>query len=70
MWDPELKSPPIIIGIFSFFSDDIISDRIDFIYYKGANIKAKHSKIVMDDPIDGFFNSDHRAILTKFDIKK
>ena len=57
-------------GTWGFLSDDIISDRIDFIYYKGENIKAKYSKIVKDDPVDGFFNSDHRAILTKFDIKK
>lgn len=57
-------------GTWGFLSDDIISDRIDFIYYKGKNIKAKYSKIVMDDPVDGFFNSDHRAIITEFDIKK
>jgi exonuclease III len=57
-------------GTWGFLSDDIISDRIDFIYYKGKNLKATYSKIVMYDPVGGFFNSDHRAILTKFDIKK
>jgi exonuclease III len=57
-------------GTWGFLSEDIISDRIDFIYYKGKGIKAKDSKIVMDDPEGGFFNSDHRAILTKFDIKR
>ena len=47
----------------------VMSDRIDFIYYKANNVTTKDSKIVMDDPIGGFFNSDHRAILTTFYIK-
>jgi exonuclease III len=47
----------------------VMSDRIDFIYYNANNITTKDSKIVMDDPIGGFFNSDHRAILTTFHIK-
>ena len=49
---------------------DIISDRIDFIYYKGHNLKPVSSKIVMEDPEGGFFNSDHRAVLTKFELSK
>ncbi len=49
--------------------ENIISDRIDFIYYKGQNLKTKRSKIVQDDPPDGFFNSDHRAILSEFELK-
>lgn len=56
-------------GTWGFLSDEIISDRIDFIYFKGDNIKIKYSKIVQDDPVDGFFNSDHRAILSKFDLE-
>ena len=48
---------------------DIISDRIDFVYYKGHNLKTLSSKIVMEDPEGGFFNSDHRAVLTKFELK-
>ena len=56
-------------GTWGFLSDDIISDRIDFIYYKGGNIKATNSKIVQDDPPGGFFNSDHRAILSIFNLK-
>ena len=48
---------------------DIISDRIDFIYYKGQSLKTLSSKIVMEDPEGGFFNSDHRAVLTKFELK-
>ena len=68
----EVNPDPVktLDGTWGFLADDIISDRIDFIYYKGKNIKAKYSKIVKDDPVDGFFNSDHRAILTKFDINK
>ena len=48
---------------------DIISDRIDFVYYKGQNLKTRSSKIVMEDPEGGFFNSDHRAVLTRFEFK-
>lgn len=51
-------------GTWGFLFDGIISDRIDFIYYKGDNIKTTFSKIVQDDPPGGFFNSDHRAILS------
>ena len=56
-------------GTWGFLSDGIISDRIDFIYYKGTKLHTKYSKIVMDDPPGGFFNSDHRAILSIFEIK-
>ena len=57
-------------GTWGFLNDRIISDRIDFIYYKGDELKGKSSKIVMDDPPGGFFNSDHRAILTVFNYEK
>ncbi|RLD51351.1 MAG: hypothetical protein DRI97_15810 [Bacteroidetes bacterium] len=60
--DPKLTMD----GTWGFLSDDIISDRIDFIYYKGSKLSTSHSKIVMDDPLGGFFNSDHRAILSIF----
>jgi exonuclease III len=63
--DPTLT----LDGTWGFLSDDIISDRIDFIYYKGTNIKVTNSKIVQDDPPGGFFNSDHRAILSIFNLK-
>ena len=56
-------------GTWGFLSDSIISDRIDFIYYKGAKVKTKYSKIVQDDPPDGFFNSDHRAILSVLELE-
>jgi len=55
-------------GTWGFLNDAIISDRIDFIYYKGGRIKARNSNIVMDNPNGGFFNSDHRGILTEFEI--
>ncbi len=53
-------------GTWGFLSEEIISDRIDFIYYKGSKLNTSYSKIVMDDPHGGFFNSDHRAILSIF----
>lgn len=53
-------------GTWGFLYDDIISDRIDFIYYRGRGVQAIESKIVMDDPKGGFFNSDHRAIISQF----
>ena len=56
-------------GTWGFLSPgEIISDRIDFVYCKGKGIKTKSSKIVLSDPPDGFFNSDHRAILSIFDL--
>ncbi len=53
-----------------FLSDDVISDRIDYIYYRGDNIKSNASKIVLEDPLGGFFNSDHRAVLTQFYLRE
>jgi exonuclease III len=46
----------------------VLSDRIDYLYFKGEGISPIKSKIVMDDPEGGFFNSDHRAILTEFKL--
>ncbi|MEX0316167.1 MAG: endonuclease/exonuclease/phosphatase family protein [Allomuricauda sp.] len=57
-------------GTWGYLSDDVISDRIDYIYYRGKNIEVKGSKIVMEDPLGGFFNSDHRAVLTQFYLKE
>jgi len=53
-------------GTWGFLSDDIITDRIDFIYFKGRNIKTIDSKIIGEDPQGGFFNSDHKAIFSTF----
>lgn len=64
--DPSLT----LEGTWGYLNDDIISDRIDYIYYRGDNIRSKDSKIVMDDPAGGFFNSDHRAVLSLFEINK
>ena len=66
--NPDLSST--LQGTWGYLNEDIISDRIDYIYYKGEGIKAIASGIVMDNPTGGFFNSDHRAILTYFEIKK
>jgi endonuclease/exonuclease/phosphatase (EEP) superfamily protein YafD len=62
--DPALNQE----GTWGFLSDDIISDRIDYIYYRGDKIRTLNSEIVLDDPEGGFFNSDHRAILSLFAI--
>ena len=56
-------------GTWGFLSDEIISDRIDYIYCKGNVLEVIDSKIIMDDPPGGFFNSDHRAILTEFRLQ-
>jgi exonuclease III len=56
-------------GTWGFLNKEIISDRIDFIYHKGTIFKTKSSKIVKEDPIDGFFNSDHRAILSVLEFE-
>ncbi|WP_300601378.1 endonuclease/exonuclease/phosphatase family protein [Niabella sp.] len=41
--------------------------RIDFLYYKGRNIKAVASKIIKTAPeIDDVWPSDHAAVLTTF----
>ena len=46
--DPSLT----LEGTWGYLSQrDIISDRIDFVYYKGNNLKNLTSKIVMEDPI-------------------
>ena len=57
-------------GTWGFLFEGMISDRIDYIYYKGNRIWTKSSKIVMDNPPGGIFNSDHRAILTLFRLGK
>jgi len=68
----EAKPDPTktLEGTWGFLSEEIISDRIDYIYYKGDGLKTTHSKIVMDDPEGGFFNSDHRAIHSVFELEK
>jgi len=63
--DPTLS----LDGTWGFLSDDIISDRIDFIYYRGNKLLTQSSIIVMNDPSNGFFNSDHRAILSTFGLE-
>lgn len=56
-------------GTWGYFTDGYLSDRIDYIFFRGKGIKAKKSDIIMDDPEGGFFNSDHRAILTEFELE-
>jgi len=55
-------------GTWGWQNDDIISDRIDYVYYRSDKLRTVASQIVMDDPVGGFFNSDHRAILSTIRI--
>lgn len=66
----EAKPDPTtsLEGTWGWQNEDIISDRIDYIYYRGQGLRTITSKIVMDDPLGGFFNSDHRAILSTIRI--
>ena len=67
----EVNPDPVLTldGTWGFLSDEIISDRIDFIYFKGNGLNAIASEIIKEDPPNGFFNSDHRAIMTVFGIR-
>lgn len=66
----EVHPDPVntLQGTWGYFGDDIISDRIDYIYHRGEGFTTTASKIVMDDPEGGFFNSDHRAIKSEFSL--
>ena len=68
----EINTDPLktLDGTWGFLNDDIISDRIDFIYYKSEYLKTKSSRIIHENPPNGFFNSDHRAILSIFELNK
>jgi len=56
-------------GTFAVIYGQLQVSRIDFLYYKGKNIKAVSSKIVKTAPeIDDVWASDHAAVLTVFDI--
>ena len=37
--------------------------------YPRIVFRKKGDEIVMENPEGGFFNSDHRAVLTKFELK-
>jgi exonuclease III len=61
-----LEHPGVTWGGFLF--DNVISDRIDYIYYKGSNIEANSSTVISENRLSGFFNSDHRAVVSIFKI--
>lgn len=67
----EANTDPLktLDGTWGFLDDEIISDRIDFIYFKGKNLKTQSSRIIQEDPPGGFFNSDHRAILSVIKLR-
>ncbi|WP_455639909.1 BNR-repeat neuraminidase N-terminal domain-containing protein [Parabacteroides sp.] len=56
-------------GTFAVIYGHLQVCRIDFLYYKGKNIKAVSSKIVKTAPeIDDVWASDHAAVMTIFEI--
>jgi len=57
-------------GTFAAIYGHMQTLRIDFIYYKGLNIKPLFSKIVRTAPeIDDVWPSDHAAVFTVFEVK-
>lgn len=56
-------------GTFAVIYGHLQVSRIDFLYYKGKNIKAISSKIIKTTPeIDDVWASDHAAVLTTFEL--
>lgn len=56
-------------GTFAVIYGHLQVSRIDFLYYKGKNIRATASKIIRTSPeIDDVWASDHAAILTTFEL--
>lgn len=56
-------------GTFAVILGLLQTSRIDFLYYKGAKIKALSSKIIRSaEEIDFIWASDHAAVLTVFEI--
>lgn len=56
-------------GTFAVIYGQLRVSRIDFLYYKGDNIRAISSKIVKTAPeIDDVWASDHAAVLTTFKL--
>lgn len=56
-------------GTFAVIYGHLQVSRIDFLYYKGNNIRAVSSKIIKTTPeIDDVWASDHAAVLTTFEL--
>lgn len=55
-------------GTFAGIYGQLANNRIDFIYYKGKQLRAVSSKIIRTSPeIDDVWASDHSAVLTTFE---
>lgn len=63
---PDPYAEPAVTN--RFLDKEILSDRIDYIYYKSKKLTPISSRIIKEDPQNGFFNSDHRAVLTHFSL--
>ncbi len=50
------------------FFDMELSDRIDYLYFKGKKLQVMDSRVIKEAPPAGFFNSDHRGVLTAFSL--
>ena len=58
-------------GTFAAIFGHLQTSRIDYIYYKGRDIKPIASKIIRTAPeIDDVWPSDHAAVLTIFELSK
>jgi endonuclease/exonuclease/phosphatase (EEP) superfamily protein YafD len=56
-------------GTFAVIYGHLQHSRIDYIYYRGKNLRAVTSKIVRTSPeIDFVWPSDHAAVVTSFEI--
>lgn len=56
-------------GTYAVIFGQLQVSRIDFLYYKGSNIKAVNSKIIKTTPeIDDVWASDHAAVLSEFEV--
>ncbi len=56
-------------GTFAVIYGHLQVSRIDYLYYKGKDIKATASKIIRTSPeIDDVWASDHAALLTTFEL--
>lgn len=62
---PDVKKYPCLT--WSTMAKNELQYRIDFIYYKGSNIKAIQSEMIDKHPVR--FPSDHAAVVTTFNLK-
>lgn len=62
---PDVKKYPCLT--WSTMAKNELQYRIDFIYYKGKDIKAIQSEMIDKHPVR--YPSDHAAVVTTFNLK-